>query len=193
VTDLRLQAVKLVKKLGYERREVPFKLASGESSHDYVDGKRAVGTGESLMLVSRAVVELAKATGIDFNAVGGLTMGADALAHGVSIATGCAWFAVRKEQKPRGLEKWVEGCELDAKSRVLLVDDVVSSGGSIQLAYEHVRDTGAIVTGVIPMVDRGELGAPWFAEQDVPYVALMTYEDLGIEPVGGSEHATETC
>jgi orotate phosphoribosyltransferase len=192
VTDLRLQAIKLVQTLGYERREVPFKLASGESSHDYVDGKRAVGTGESLMLVSRAVVELAKATGIDFNAVGGLTMGADALAHGVSIASGCAWFAVRKEQKPRGLEKWVEGCKLDAQSRVLLVDDVVSSGGSIQVAYKHVRDTGAIVTGVIPMVDRGELGAPWFAEQDVPYFALMTYEDLGIEPVGGSAHATAT-
>jgi orotate phosphoribosyltransferase len=192
VTDLQRQAVGLVQTRGHVRREVPFKLASGELSNDYVDGKRAVDTGERLMLVSRAVVELAKANGIDFNAVGGLTMGADALAHGVSIATGCAWFAVRKEPKPRGREKRVEGCELGSQSRVLLVDDVVSSGGSIRVAFEHVQESGAVVAGVIPMVDRGELGASWFAEQGVPYVALMTYRDLGIEPVGGSSLAAAT-
>lgn len=192
MTDLQRQAIDLVRARGYERREAPFKLASGESSHDYVDGKRAVDTGERLMLVSRAVVELAEANGIDFNAVGGLTMGADALAHGVSIAKECAWFAVRKEQKSRGLEKWVEGCKLDNQSRVLLVDDVVSSGGSIRVAFEHVRATGAVVAGVIPMVDRGELGAPWFAERRIPYVALMTYRDLEIKPVGGSALASAT-
>jgi orotate phosphoribosyltransferase len=192
VTDLQRQAIDLVRSRGYERRDVSFKLASGELSHDYVDGKRALDTGERLLLVSRAVVELAEATGIDFNAVGGLTMGADALAHGVAIASGCAWFAVRKEQKPRGLEKWVEGCTLDAQSRVLLVDDVVSSGGSIQVAFKHVRETGATVAGVIPMVDRGELGAPWFAARDVAYIALMTYQDLGIEPVGGSAFVAAT-
>jgi orotate phosphoribosyltransferase len=192
VTDLQRQAVALVQDRGYERREVPFKLASGQLSHDYVDGKYAVDTGERLMLVSRAVVELAEATGIDFDAVGGLTMGADALAHGVSIAKGCAWFAVRKEPKPRGREQWVEGCRLGEQSRVLLVDDVVSSGGSIQLAFERVQVTGAVVAGVIPMVDRGEQGAHWFAERGVPYVALMTYRDLGIEPVGGSALAAAT-
>jgi len=186
VTDLQRQAVELVRSRGYERRAEPFRLASGELSHDYVDGKHAVDSGESLMVVSRAVAELAAATGIDFNAVGGLTMGADALAIGVCIAAGCDWFSVRKEQKSRGHEQWVEGCRLDAQSRVLLVEDVVSSGGSIQVAFKHVRDTGAVVAGVIPMVDRGELGAPWFAERGVPYVALMTYRDLGIEPVGGS-------
>lgn len=192
MTDLQRQAVELVRSRGYERREAPFKLASGELSHDYVDGKYAVDTGERLMLVSRAIVELAETTGIDFDAVGGLTMGADALAHGVSIATGCAWFAVRKEPKARGREQWVEGCRLDDQNRVLLVDDVVSSGGSIQVAFKHVQDTGALIAGVIPMVDRGELGASWFAALGVPYVALMTYRDLGIEPVGGSALAAAT-
>jgi orotate phosphoribosyltransferase len=192
VTDLQRQAVDLVRSRGYERREIPFKLASGELSHDYVDGKFAVDTGERLLLVSRAVVELAEANGIDFNAVGGLTMGADALAHGVSIASGCAWFAVRKEPKARGREQWVEGGRLDTQSRVLLVDDVVSSGGSIQVAFKHVQDTGASVAGVIPMVDRGEHGGPWFAERGVPYFPLMTYHDLGIEPVGGSALSAAT-
>jgi orotate phosphoribosyltransferase len=85
VSDLQQQAVALVRRRGYERREEPFKLASGQTSQDYIDGKRAVDTGQALMLVSRAVVELAQRHGIVFDAVGGLTMGAEALVHGVAI------------------------------------------------------------------------------------------------------------
>lgn len=184
MTELRRQAVAIVKSRGYERRAEPFKLASGQMSHDYIDGKYAVDSGSRLLLVSRAVVELAGEQGIKFNAVGGLTMGADALAHGVAMVADCLWFSVRKEPKPRGREQWIEGARLDQTSRVLLVDDVVTSGGSIQVAYERVLGTGATVVGVIPMVDRGDQGAGWFAERRVPYAALMTYSDLAIEPVG---------
>jgi orotate phosphoribosyltransferase len=67
---------------------------------------------------------------------------------------------------------------------VLLVDDVVTSGGSIMQAYERVIATGATVTGVIPMVDRGDAGAERFRQVGVPYAALVTYHDLEIEPVG---------
>ena len=105
-------AFDLIRTRGYEHRAEPFKLASGQLSHDYIDGKFAVDTGERLAIVSRAVADLAAAHGIEFDAVGGLTMGADPLAHGVAMVTGKAWFSVRKEQKQRGREQWIEGTRL---------------------------------------------------------------------------------
>jgi orotate phosphoribosyltransferase len=176
-------AFDLIRTRGYEHREEPFKLASGQLSHDYIDGKFAVDTGERLSIVSHAVADLAAMHGIEFDAVGGLTMGADPLAHGVAMVTGKAWFSVRKEQKQRGREQWVEGTRLQAGTRVLLVDDVISTGGSTELALERIAPLGVVVTGVIPMVDRGDVAAKRFAKRDVPFVALVTYRDLGIEPV----------
>jgi orotate phosphoribosyltransferase len=176
-------AFDLIRTRGYEHREEPFRLASGQLSHDYIDGKYAVDTGERLAVVSRAVADLAVTNGIEFDAVGGLTMGADPLAHGVAMVTGKAWFSVRKEQKQRGREQWIEGTRLQPGMRVLLVDDVISTGGSTEKAFERVTEAGAVVTGVIPMVDRGDVAAERFAQRDVPFVALVTYRDLGIEPV----------
>ena len=176
-------AFDLIRTRGHERRDEPFKLASGQLSHDYIDGKYAVDTGERLAIVSRAVAELAAANGIEFDAVGGLTMGADPLSHGVAMVTGKAWFSVRKEQKQRGREQWVEGTRLEPGTRVLLVDDVISTGGSTALAFDRIAPLGVVVTGVIPMVDRGDVAAKLFAERDVPFVALVTYRDLGIEPI----------
>lgn len=176
-------AFDLIRTRGYERRDEPFTLASGQLSHDYIDGKFAVDTGERLTIVSRAVAELAAANGIEFDAVGGLTMGADPLAHGVAMVTGKAWFSVRKEQKQRGREQWVEGTRLQPGTRVLLVDDVISTGGSTELALERIAPLGVVVVGVIPMVDRGDVAAARFAKRNVPFHALVTYRDLGIEPI----------
>ncbi|HEV7852036.1 MAG TPA: phosphoribosyltransferase family protein [Mycobacterium sp.] len=182
-SELWQSAFELIRTRGYEHRDEPFKLASGQLSHDYIDGKYAVDTGERLTVVSRAVAALAADNGIEFDAVGGLTMGADPLAHGVAMVTGKAWFSVRKEQKQRGREQWVEGTRLTQGTRVLLVDDVISTGGSTALAFDRIAPLGVVVTGVIPMVDRGDVAATLFAERDVPFVALVTYRDLEIEPI----------
>jgi orotate phosphoribosyltransferase len=184
VMSARDQALDLIKTHGYERREEPFKLASGQLSHDYIDGKFAIDTGERLRVVSTAMIECAQGHGMLFSHVGGLTMGADPLAHGMAIVGGYAWFSVRKEPKPRGREQWIEGSRLAKDDRVLLVDDVVTSGGSIIKAYERVVAAGGLVVGVVPMVDRGEVAKRIFAEMDVPYAPLVTYRDLGIDPVG---------
>ena len=176
-------AFDLISTRGHEHRDEPFKLASGQLSHDYIDGKYAVDTGERLAIVSHAIADLASLHGIEFDAIGGLTMGADPLAHGVAMVTGKAWFSVRKEQKQRGHEGWIEGTRLEAGTRVLLVDDVISTGGSTEKAFDRVTALGAVVTGVIPMVDRGDVAAKRFAQRNVPFVALVTYRDLGIEPV----------
>ena len=176
-------AFDLIRTRGHEHRDEPFKLASGQLSHDYIDGKYAVDTGERLAIVSRAIADLASLHGIEFDAIGGLTMGADPLAHGVAMVTGKAWFSVRKEQKQRGHEGWIEGTRLEPGMRVLLVDDVISTGGSTEKAFDRVTALGAVVTGVIPMVDRGDVAAKRFAQRNAPFVALVTYRDLGIEPV----------
>ncbi|TRW88967.1 orotate phosphoribosyltransferase [Mycolicibacterium sp. 018/SC-01/001] len=176
-------AFELIRTRGHERRDEPFRLASGQLSHDYIDGKFAVDTGERLAVVSRAVADLAAAHGIEFDAVGGLTMGADPLAHGVAMVTGKAWFSVRKEQKSRGREQWIEGTRLQSGDRVLLVDDVISTGGSTEQALERIAPLGVVVTGVIPMVDRGDIAAARFAKRGIPFHALVSYRDLGIDPV----------
>jgi orotate phosphoribosyltransferase len=66
---------------------------------------------------------------------------------------------------------------------VLLVDDVISTGGSTEIAFDRVTAVGAVVAGVIPMVDRGDIAAKRFAKRGVPFVALVSYRDLGLEPV----------
>ena len=99
------------------------------------------------------------------------------------MVTGKAWFSVRKEQKKRGREQWIEGTRLQPGARVLLVDDVISTGGSTEIALGRVTAVGAVATGVIPMVDRGDVAAGRFAKHGVPFFALVSYRDLGIEPV----------
>ena len=175
-------------KRGHEYRDIPFKLASGQTSQHYIDGKHAVDTGARLAVVCQAVVDLAAERQIEFDAVGGLTMGADALAHGVAMVTGKAWFSVRKEPKARGLEQFIEGFRLSDHpgTRVLLVEDVVSTGGSVRKAYDKSIEAGAVVAGIIPMVDRGEVASRVFGELGVPYVPLVTYRHLDIEPITGS-------
>jgi orotate phosphoribosyltransferase len=174
----------LVKERGCDRREEPFMLASGKESRDYIDGKHAVDDGNKLVLVAKAVVDLAEAEGIEFDAVGGLTMGADPLAIAISIVAQKNWFSVRKMRKERGRNQWIEGTRFHGRNmRVLVVDDVVSTGGSILEACDHVEEEGGTVTGVIPMVDRGETAAKRFADRGIRYCPLMNYADLDIEPV----------
>jgi orotate phosphoribosyltransferase len=180
----RNEALHLIKTHGYVRRDEPFKLASGQYSHDYIDGKLAIDTGPRLRVVSTAMIELARQEGMRFTHVGGLTMGADPLAHGIAIVASVGWFSVRKEPKPRGRERWIEGSQLDQGDRVLLVDDVVTTGGSILKAYDRVVEAGAEVIGVIPLVDRGEVARRAFEDRGVPYAPLVTYRDIGIAPVG---------
>ena len=159
----------------------PFKLVSGRESPYYIDCRPTTHNAQGLALIGEIFFDLIRDLKVD--AIGGLTMGADPLAHGIAMVTGAAWFSVRKEQKSRGREQWIEGTRIEPGTRVLLVDDVISTGGSTAKAHDRVIAAGAVVTGVIPMVDRGDVAAGLFAGLGVPFVALVTYKDLGIEPV----------
>jgi orotate phosphoribosyltransferase len=178
--DYRAGLVALIRSAGYEHRDQPFQLTSGGWSHDYVDGKYAVATGEALRQASQAVIDV---VGQDFDAAGGPTMGADALAHGVALLSGASWFSVRKEPKGHGRQAWVEGARLSAGDRVVVVEDVVSTGASLLKAVERVAALGVEVVAATALLDRSPQVAQRFAAAGVPWSPLLTWADLGIEPL----------
>jgi orotate phosphoribosyltransferase len=149
-----------------------------------MDGKKALARGDHLRDACLAVIALAADEGVEYDAVGGMTLGADSFSHGIAVLTGVPWFVVRKQTKEHGTTRRIEGAALGPGTRVLLIDDVATTGGSILAALEAVQAVGAIVSLAVTLVDRGEQTAPKFAELGVAYRPLLTYRDLGIEPVG---------
>ncbi|MDQ6750223.1 MAG: orotate phosphoribosyltransferase [Actinomycetota bacterium] len=153
-------------------------LTSGAVAQYYVDAKRAIlrpaGFAALAELVAGHVREV-RAT-----AVGGLTMGADpvacaALAGGAEVKA----FFVRKETKHHGLMRAVEGPPLEAGERCLIVEDVVTTGGSTVRAVDVVREAGHDVCGVLAVLDRLAGGGESIAAAaDAPYEALVTIDDV---------------
>jgi orotate phosphoribosyltransferase len=176
----RRALAELVRTTGYERREEPFQLSSGGWSHDYVDGKFAVSSGAALRHASEAAIE---AVGQPFDAVGGPTMGADALAHGIALVSGASWFSVRKEPKGHGRRAWVEGARIGLGDQVLMVEDVVSTGASLLKAVEKVAELGAEIVAATALLDRSPQVSERFAAAGIKWIPVLTWEDLGIEPL----------
>jgi orotate phosphoribosyltransferase len=153
-------------------------LTSGATAQYYVDAKRAM----LLPAAFRALAELvaAEAERLGATAVGGTTMGADpiacaALAGGADVKA----FFVRKERKEHGLQRWVEGPLLEPGERCLVVEDVVTTGGSTMHALERLREDGREVVGVVSVLDRLAGGGPAIEEAAAaPYVALTTIDDV---------------
>lgn len=184
VPNNKVKLQELLKSKALRHLEAPVQLASGEWSSEFIDGKEALARYEDLEFACQAIVETVHARGITFRAVGGLTLGADALAVGVAAVCRGEWFFVRKTPKDRGTRRMIEGAQIGAGWTVFLVDDVVTTGGSILQAYEVIAETGAKVVGAATLVDRGDVAAAKFAELGVPYFPMATYRDLGIPPVG---------
>ena len=154
-------------------------LTSGRTAQYYVDAKRAILRPDGFMALAELVAEQARETRA--TAVGGLTMGADApacaaLAGGADVKA----FFVRKETKAHGLQRRVEGPPLDRGERCLVVEDVVTTGGSTIQASEAVREAGHAVVGVVTVLDRLAGGAQAIREASggAPYVALATIDDV---------------
>jgi orotate phosphoribosyltransferase len=184
MTPLRAAALDLIRTKGIRRFDEPVQLSSGEYSREFIDVKRALAHGDDLRTVCEAMVEVVGEAGVDFDAVGGLTLGADQFAHGIALVAAKSWFVIRKQPKGRGTDQWVEGAVLGPGVRVLLVEDTVTTGASIHKAYDRAVAEGAEVAFVLTTVDRGEVARAFFAERGVPYEPLFTYADLEIAPVG---------
>jgi orotate phosphoribosyltransferase len=183
--DDRARLLDVVRTRALIQFDEPRELSSGELSRDFIDAKAGLSRGEDLRLACSVIAGSVAAAGIEWDAVGGLTLGADQFAHGIvtHLADDHEWFVVRKQPKGRGTNRLVEGAALGPGSRVLLVDDIVTTGGSIQQAHQHVLDTGATVVAAVTLVDRSDIAARYFDQHQVRYLPVFTYHDLGIVPV----------
>lgn len=153
-------------------------LSSGVSAQYLIDAKRAILRPAGFL----ALAELVSAQAAEWNAtaVGGMTMGADpiacaALAGGADVKA----FFVRKEAKPHGLARRIEGPLLDAADRCMLLEDVVTTGGSTIRALEAVRAEGHECCGVLAICDRLAGGGEAIAQAaGAPYLSLTTIDEI---------------
>ena len=181
--DVRTQTIEIIKQKGLRRLPEPVKLASGAMSQDFVDGKLAVSHFDDLEIASRAIVDALRLGGIEFDAVGGPTLGADALTIGIASVVRCRWFFVRKEPKGRGTNQLIEGTRLGEGDRVVIVEDAITTGGSLMKAVDAVEAEGATCVAVVTLIDRGDTARPAIEGRGMAYFPVATYEDLGIDPV----------
>src|SRR5690349_724648 len=154
-------------------------LTSGATAQYYVDAKRAILRPAGFAALGELVAHYARQW--EATAVGGLTMGADApacaaLAGGADVKA----FFVRKETKAHGLQRRIEGPPLGPGDRCLIVEDVVTTGGSTLQAIEAVREAGHQIAGVITVLDRLAGAAERIREAagGAPYAALATIDDV---------------
>ncbi len=153
-------------------------LTSGRKAQYYVDAKRAILLPAGFRALGELVRLEAEQAGA--TAVGGMTMGADpvacsALAAGAPVKA----FFVRKERKEHGLQRWVEGPLLEPGERCLIVEDVVTTGGSTVQAIERVRQEGFEIAAVVSVLDRlAGGGAAIEAAAGAPYRPLATIDDV---------------
>lgn len=161
-----------------------FTLASGKKSSYYLDGKQITLHSEGLRQVSEGLLDLL--ADVEFEAIGGMSIGADPIVGGVLTAAaerGRAMdgFLIRKEAKGHGTNRYVEG-PVKSGARVVIIDDVVTTGGSSLQAADRIIEFGCQVVTVVGVIDRMEGGAANFAARNMPFRSLLTIQDFGIQP-----------
>lgn len=158
--SVKEQLKAIIRELSYEEREVT--LASGRKSNFYFDGKQTTLQAQGGLLVGKAFWDEVQQFEGPIHGVGGLTLGADPIATATSIAAALDGasvhaFIIRKEPKGHGTGQWLEGRKnLPPGSRVVIVEDVTTTGGSSMKAVERAREEGLEVVGIITLVDREE-------------------------------------
>ena len=159
-----------------------FVLASGKRSSYYIDCRRTTMAAEGLALVGRTGLAAIRKAGWDPVAVGGLTMGADPVAYAIAMASGSTdlvvdAFSVRKAAKEHGAKRRVEG-NFSAGDRVVVVEDVITTGGSALQAIAALEEEGGVILGVLAVVDREEGGREAIETRGHAVVALTTSSAL---------------
>lgn len=176
--NAREQLLKLIKEKALVIGER--KLSSGKTSNYYIDGKLITLDPEGAYLTGKIILSMLGSAKID--AVGGLTIGADPIASSVSVLSYMTdkpvrAFIVRREKKEHGMKKFVEG-NLEKGWRVAIVDDVVTTGGSIIKALEAVEEAGAVVEKIIAVVDRLEGAKEIIEKKGYRLESIFTKNDI---------------
>ncbi len=150
-----------------------FTLASGKTSPYYIDVKKAITRPDLLRTMAEALAPYARTA----DRIAGMELGAVPIAAAVSLASGKPFLMVRKAAKEHGTKRDFEG-ELNPGDRVLFVEDVVTTGGTLRTAIERLREHGARIDDVVAVVDREEGGAAALGAIHVTLHALLRAEDL---------------
>ena len=172
------ELLKMLKESAYKKGE--FTLSSGKSSDHYVNCKPVTLTGRGLTLASMALLEH-----VDTKVVAGLTLGADPLVSCVAVCSALDMrlvdaLIVRKEAKGHGTQAWIEGREYPEGTKVVVLEDVITTGGSAIKAVKKLRDAGYKVDRVVTVVDRQEDGEADAAmkEEGLELKSLFTLKEL---------------
>jgi orotate phosphoribosyltransferase len=163
-------------------RRGSFTLASGRQSSLYIDARLTTMSPEGLALIGPAALERVRSLGWNPDAVGGLTLGADPIAYAISYASVLSAptvraFTVRKEAKTHGAGKLIEG-PFQRGDRVVVIEDVITTGRSAAQAIAAVREAGGDVVGVLALVDREEGGREAIEATGVPVTALTRASEI---------------
>jgi orotate phosphoribosyltransferase len=182
ITKMRKRLLELILEHSFQYSETPtFKLAHGGTSRFYFNCKRVTLDPEGQYLIGNLVFEALR--DLQINAVGGLTLGADAIANATAYSS---WlrgrpiqsFIVRKTSKDHGIIAPIEG-KVKPGDRVAVVDDVVTTGGSTLQAISACRQAGLEIAGVLALVDRQEMNGRENIQEQVPnFKALMTRDEV---------------
>ncbi len=161
-----------------------FTLASGKKSTYYLDGKQVTLSAEGLMQISYGLLDLLQ--DVEYDGFGGMSIGADPIVGGVLVAAATQGrqlqgFMVRKEAKGHGTQRFIEG-PIQPGQKVVIVDDVVTTGGSALQAVDRVQEFGCSVVHAVGIVDRLQGGGEAFAARQIPFTSLLTIRDFGIDP-----------
>ena len=164
-----------------------FTLVSGKKASYYLDGKQVTLDPHGAKLIAEGILEMIGGSRMPV-AVGGMSIGADPITAAVVTmsainGTPISGFMVRKEAKGHGTNQFIEG-PVKPGDKVVIVEDVVTTGGSSLAAIKLCEDFGLEVTGVIAIIDRMEGGAAAFKKAGYRFSSLLTIEDFGIRPPG---------
>ena len=180
---MKEELLKLLKENAYKKGE--YKLSSGKTSEHYVNCKPVTLNGRGLTLASVMLLEHVER---DSAAVGGLTLGADPIVSGVAVVAGLDkrlldGLIVRKEPKGHGTEAWIEGPILPEGSKVTVLEDVITTGGSAIKAVKRIRDAGYKVDRIVSIVDRQENDEATTAMKlaGIELYSIFTLKDLSEE------------
>jgi len=162
-----------------------FTLASGKKATYYLDGKQVTLDPHGARLIAEGILDLLDTDHMPA-AVGGMSIGADPITAAVVTmssvrGTPIAGFMVRKESKGHGTNQYIEG-PVESGHEVVIVEDVVTTGGSSLAAIERAEAFGLKIARVIAIVDRMEGGAEAFADRGYSFSSLLTIRDFGIQP-----------
>jgi orotate phosphoribosyltransferase len=180
--DLRMRLLEIIREKSYEKGEVT--LTSGKKSRFYVDGKQTTLDSEGGYLAGKLFHEMIKRSKTPVEAVGGPTLGADPIVTAISIVSYLEGvpipaFIIRKEPKKHGKLSWIEGDKnLKPGTNVAVVEDVVTTGGTILRAIEIVEAQGLQVVQVLALVDREEGGRENLAMKGYILESIFSKSDI---------------